>query len=947
MRSVTGKRSCAPALWMCVLLALVGVLGLALPLDAFAEESPAKKVRVGYYENEVFEEGAHEGAVKTGYAYEYYRKISEYTGWEYEYVYGDFSDLYQMLLDGEIDLLAGLAWREDRAGLIGYPVEPMGAESYTLVKHADDEDVTAEPATLSGKTIGVLESAMVDVLHEYLDAHDVEAQVVTFSDYDALFAAFDAGDVDVLAAEGDGAYGRDDAEVSASFGTSDYYLCVNVQRPDLLGELDAAQAQLLANEPNYLYSLREKYYPISISSRAFSAAEKNWLDEHDELKIGYLNHYLPYSDTDVQGNPSGMVCDIVPKMLERLGVTGIDVSYQGFDSYDDMIAAVDAGGVDAAFPVGGGLYYSEENGIYQSAPVASSLTDLIYKGEFNDDTMAHFAVNENNRMQYYYVKTNYPDAQVTLYPSIEDCLDAVASGQVSCTTLNGMRASDMLKNRRYSSLSLRQLNQADDRCFGVRIGNEGLLKLINRGISVVGSDYVAKSASSYGEQLYSYTLLDAVLDNLVAFVIALMAVAALIIAVLMRDGRRTKAQKEELADALAAAERANRAKTTFLGNMSHDIRTPMNAIIGFTELARDSLDDEEVARDYLDKISTSSQHLLSLINDVLEMSHIESGKVQLEKSALHLLDLIDGLNTIVGPNTQQKRQQLRMDMSEVSHPDIVADKLRLTRVLLNVLSNAVKYTPEEGSIELRVVEAASGERGSARYDFIVTDNGIGMSEEFQATVFDAFTREQTSTISGIQGTGLGMAITKNLVELMGGTISMQSAEGEGTQVTISLPCEFAPESGTVREMKDAHVGECAEGAHAAVRDAQFEGKRVLLVEDNAMNQQIAQAILRQVGLDVEIANDGLEAVQMMKDAPAEHYGMILMDVQMPRMDGYEATRRIRALDDADKASIPIVAVTANAFAEDKQSAIDAGMDGHLAKPYDIEKMIEVVSEVIR
>ncbi|MCR5652009.1 MAG: transporter substrate-binding domain-containing protein [Lachnospiraceae bacterium] len=262
------------------------------PAVIFAD-TKSEVVRVGYYENEVFEEGAGEGEVKSGYAYEYYRKLSEYTGWKYEYVYGEFSDLYQMLLDGKIDLLAGLAKREDRTGIIGYPDAVMGSESYYLVKHDEDLNITADPSTLNGCRIGVLDSAMVGVLDQYLDDHDVNADVVTYPDYTRLFAAFDSHDVDILAAESDGAYGRDHSEVLSVFGTSDYYLCVNINRSDLLSELNSAQTLLAADEPNYLSSLGTKYYSVSVTARAFSQAEREWMDTHDTLKVGYLENYLP------------------------------------------------------------------------------------------------------------------------------------------------------------------------------------------------------------------------------------------------------------------------------------------------------------------------------------------------------------------------------------------------------------------------------------------------------------------------------------------------------------------------------------------------------------------------------------------------------------------------------------------------------------------------------
>ena len=490
------------------LCCLLSITFSSLPLTAFATTEP-RVVRVGYYENEVFQEGAGEGLVKTGYAYEYYQKISEYTGWKYEYIYGGFGDLYQMLLDGEIDLLAGLAYREERKDTVGYPSAIMGSESYYLVKHDTDTEITTDPSTLTGKSIGVLDSAMSSVLNQFLSENGIQANVVVFPEHTSLFGAFDAHEVDVLAAESDGAYGRDHAEPLLAFGTSDYYLCVNKQKPDLLVQLDEAQTQMAAEEPNFLNSLRARYYGVSVKARAFSEKEREWIAAHDTLHIGYLEHYLPYSDTDRQGQVTGLIRDYMPDLLKALGIDHIAITYSGFSSYDNMIAAMSAGEIDAAFPVGGGLYYSEENGIYQSRAAASASMELVFRGEYSDDRIKTFAVNENNRMQYYYVRTHYPDAEITLYPSIDACLAAVLSGEAGATTLNGLRANDILRNSRYEGLSMHQATHSDDRCFGVEIGNEGLLKLLNRGINILGGDYAQNISFRYTSGLYEYGFVDA------------------------------------------------------------------------------------------------------------------------------------------------------------------------------------------------------------------------------------------------------------------------------------------------------------------------------------------------------------------------------------------------------------------------------------------------------
>ena len=899
----------------------------------------------------------------------------------------------------------------------------------------------------------------------------------------------------MLAGEGDSGFSIENAVILYSFGASDYYLTVNVRRPDLLAQLNTAQMLLAVEAPNYLNSLSTKYYSGSLASRAHSAAETDWLASHSELRVGYLETYLPYSDTDSSGQATGIVTDVTEQLLKSLHIDTLAVSYHGYKNYDDMIADLVSGAIDTGFPVGGGLYYSEESGIYQTNPVVSAATEIVFRGEFKRDAISHFAVNENNRMQYYYVRTHFPDAQITFYPSVDDCLEAVVSGKEDATTLNGLRANDLLKNTRYESLSLLQLSQSDDRCYGVAMGSEGLLKLLNRGINVLGTDYGQNQAYRYADGLYSYSFFDMVRQHIGAFALGILAIAAVMISLLVRDNRRSRRQiqdkesarielednnrqleesrkalletdeiiasagfgvwhiiledgkaprmrgnakmiellgiqgqnlteeetydfwyshidesavpsvqksvsemlegklsentylwehpekgkiyvrcggtaetldahrhhlsgyqsdvteivraeqekRKALSDALIAAEHANRAKTAFLNNMSHDIRTPMNAIVGFTGLAASHIDEPELVKDYLQKITVSSQHLLSLINDVLDMSRIESGAVTLEEDGVHLPDIIRDITTIIQANVTAKQLELLIDTQDVKHEDIIADKLRLNQVLLNILSNAIKFTPAGGTISFRLTEEPSSLADTANYVFRIRDNGIGMSKEFQETIFDAFTREKTSTVSGTQGTGLGMAITRNLVEMMDGTISVQSEEGKGSEFIVRIPFRIAEGSGSAGKPAEPAEKPAAEAAPAA---ADFTGKRILLAEDNEMNQMIAVAILENVGLTIDIASNGAEAVEKMEQAPAGTYDVILMDIQMPKMDGYEAAKRIRAMEDQKKAEIPIIAVTANAFEEDRKIALEAGMNGHLAKPYDINAIMQTLSELL-
>ena len=475
---------------MALTLCAVVLSAAAFPVSVFAEEKERQTVRVGYYEKEGFEETAPEGEARRGYAYEYYLRLAQYTGWQYEYVYGSFFDLYEELAEGDIDLMAGLTWTPERAAEIGYPVSPMGNEPCTLLRHDTDTEITSDLSTLEGRRIGVMNGAAVSLLQDFLNSHSVYAEVETYEDYDSLRKDFKEHDIDVLAVEGNGAYGQKHAQIIAVFGTSDYYLCVSPDRTDLLDQLNAAQA---------------KYAPESIENRAFTPEEKEWIEEHDSLKAGCLLHCLPYSDIDKAGQMTGIVTDILPEIMENLGIEEMKTDWQGFGNYEEMIAALAEGSIDVAFPVSGDLYYAEVNGFYQSDPVLASAMELVYRGEYKRDKKARFAVNENNRMQDDSIRMLFPEAEIVSFSSIEECLEAVVSGEADFTILNGLRADDILRNRKYRNLGCIQTGRQEEICLGVAAGNGSLLRLLNRGIRALDEDYALSRSYRYREGLYAYT----------------------------------------------------------------------------------------------------------------------------------------------------------------------------------------------------------------------------------------------------------------------------------------------------------------------------------------------------------------------------------------------------------------------------------------------------------
>ncbi len=387
---------------------------------------------------------------------------------------------------------------------------------------------------------------------------------------------------------------------------------------------------------------------------------------------------------------------------------------------------------------------------------------------------------------------------------------------------------------------------------------------------------------------------------------------------------------------------SNLAKSRFLFNMSHDIRTPMNAIIGFTNLARKETEPAKIYG-YLDKIDSSSKHLLALINDILEMSRIENGKIEQEYEPLDLCTVFEEIKDLFSEQMKQKHLDFQVHAGQIRNRYVWCDKNNLNRVLLNILSNAYKFTPDGGAITLSLMETGGGEGGYGSYEIRVQDNGIGMSQEFAEKMFIAFERERTSTDSGMEGTGLGMSITKSIVDLMGGVIDVLTAPGSGTTIIIRIKLRLA-ETNDILSLQKTEDGEGNSDTETE-GEISFTGKRLLLVEDNAINMEIASMLLSQVGFIVEWAENGKIALDMVSSSQPGYYDVILMDIQMPVMDGYEATRAIRALADPALAEIPILAMTANAFKEDVLAAEQAGMQGHIAKPIDVQKMLETIRKV--
>ena len=910
----------------------------------------------------------------SGYAYDYIETIATYAGWDVEYVpSSSFTDCVRQLLEGEADLFYEISYTDERTQFILYPDEPMGFEYYYLYSAGDNASIVPDDySTLQGRTAGVTAGTMqIDLLKQWCAKKNVDLQLVEYVEIPRKEADLAAGKIDL------------DLEVSMvaqsglsaveKIGSSAYYLVAAKGRPDLVADINFAMEKVLGNDPYFFSRLQERYFSDTVLSRNLTSDEKDWIAEHRVLRVGFFDHYLPFSALDDNGEPAGAAIEAVKEIVRSLGLEdSLRIEFICFDDQKAGYKAVESGAIDVMLPAYISHSVKQDYRIIGGKSLAMPVSDLTFLNDYGDGKEKRLGVNRHNLMQYYYSKDTFPHSEIVLYDDIRGCLDGLLEGTSDGTFLNGVRAEALLKPDKYRSLHSVRAKNDFQLYMAFAEDNIGLMLLMDRGLTMLDSDFINKASYAYVGRIYTLSAMDILREHIVgAIATASILVALLVLLVATRisnrrlsgvnqalveyaetieehrlqeaDLRRELENKQhELQDALRMAQAANRAKTTFLSNMSHDIRTPMNAIIGFTGLAANHLHETECVRNCLSTISQSSEHLLSLINDVLEMSRIEAGKIELHEKAEFLADILRALRDIVSTDIQAKGHTFTIDTEEVRDEYVYCDKMRLEQVLLNLVSNAIKYTRPGGTISLHIVQKPSPAEGHGVFEFRCRDNGIGMSESFVRTLFDPFTREETSTVSGIQGTGLGMSITKHIVDLMGGSITVDTKKGEGTEIAVSVDFRIAD-----RQAADSVPAGPEEGAGSGTAagegaDQPLAGKRVLMVDDSRLNLKVGMLLLREQGLAVDTASDGQEAVERIREKGADAYDFVLMDVQMPVMDGYAATAAIRKLPGGGK--LKIIAFSANAFEEDREKSLASGMDGHLAKPL---KTGELVRELKR
>ena len=930
------KRSC---IFPCILFLCLGIIAL-FPVNVSAKDQ--KAVRVGYYFSHNFQEGMDDASPKSGYSYEYLQKLASYTGWHYEYVYGEWSELFDKLVNGEIDLMAGVAYSEERTSQISYPDSEMLNETFYIYKSAEDDSMQCgNISSYQSKKIGTLQNdqRMTSTLKKWKENNQADIEIISFSDLSECATAFNENQIDGFVSADNIVSSYSGITPVEKIGKQPFYLCVSRKRTDLLDELNMAVSIINEQDAAELDELRSKYFTETTVSVFLSEQERKWMAQHDRIVIGYLEQYLPYCDTAKDGTVTGLVADIVPDLFDALpGDYQPEIIYRSFENQQEMLNCLKSGEVDCVLPVSDGSWYSEQEGFLQSSAVVAFPIALAYKEPYNKNITNRIAVNRNNLRQYWYTISNYPDAQIVMYDTIEECIDAIDQGEVGSTLLSALRVSRLIGHNK--KMNIITLTDDEKLCFGVAYGNNALLQLINHGISILGESYGLNHTYRYLDSLSSYTLTEVVQDHAWFFTGLMTVFMVLLLWYFIRRERaqlaaakKEQKQKELLEEALRAAKQASVAKKVFLQNMSHDIRTPMNAVIGFTNLAIQAGDDREKVQDYLSKIQVSGHHLLGIVNEVLEISRIESGQTKLEESPCSIADIVNETDVIIREQALEKKQEFMIDISKIQNPYVYCDKLRMKEILVNLLSNSVKYTQVEGRISLRILQFPCPKEGYGNYEIRVKDNGCGMSPEFLKRVFQPFERQASSTVSGVQGTGLGMTIIKGFVDIMGGTIEIQSEEKKGTEIIVKLQHRLAEKP------------QQASGTAVEYPAELFAGRRILLAEDNVLNREIAVAILNETDFKVDIAENGSIAVEKVKNAPAGYYDVILMDIQMPVMDGYTATREIRALNEPGRSDIPVIAVSANAFDEDRKASQEAGMNGHLAKPIVVQELLETLGKI--
>ena len=931
---------------VCAMLCLLLLLSVALPVKAAAETAPAKVVRVGSFED-TFNYCNEKGARK-GYGYELLETLSGYTGWQFEYVTCDWSDCFEKLENGEIDIMGGISYTEDRAEEMLFSDEPMGEEKYYLYADLSRTDLsTSDYKTLNGKKIGVLMGAESEVmLTEWEEKHGLKTQHVNISNNEDVKQKLANHEIDCFVSLEESYWAELGISTITRVGKSSIYYVLNKDRSDLKEELDNAMRALDEEAPFYTADLCKKYFSLDYKP-ILTGEEKAWLKEHGAIRMGFLTSDSGVSTYDpATGEITGTITDYIQFARDCLGNQELEFQLVGYDDKEAELNALKSGEIDMIFHFDQSPNLAEEYRLARTNTTwTANMMVVTNKQLFIENQVNRVAVPQNKISLTRYIAFYYPQWEIVDCDTQEDAIKLVKDGQADCF-ITGV-GSEAKYSKNYGFYSVPLPNPANS-CFAVKSGNRSLLSILNKTIKAMPANMLTSSLAMHKSSARKVTLSEFIRDNFFMVLLVssiFVAVILLTILKLLLKARKAEAAARKAANdtqelnaklqiAAENAESANRAKSTFLFNMSHDIRTPMNAIIGYADLASRHLDDPAKLEKYMENIQVCGQNLLMLLNNVLDLARIENDKTEMEYSVSDVDKDFRNCIAMFRNQADSKGQTLTVT-TQLPYPYIYADIPHLTEVCTNLVSNAVKYTGAGGTIRCGITQKPGEKEGWCDTVVTVADNGIGMSQEFQKHIFEPFERERTSTVSKVEGSGIGMGIVKKLVGLMGGTVEVESKIGVGSTFTVTIPCRIASED-EIQAKREINPSD----------QKCLCGTRILLTEDNDLNAEIATELLQEEGCTVDRAKDGVECVDMLEKAANGTYQLILMDIQMPVMNGYDATKKIRRMDDPQKANIPIVAMTANAFSEDKQVALDAGMNDHIAKPINMSVLVPTLRKYL-
>ena len=930
-----------------IAIGLLVFIMLAFNLSVLAQTSEKRVLRVAFPQVDgmswTAEDGTHHGMLV-----DYLNEIAKYTGWEYEYIDTKGPAMLNEFVEGKYELMGGNYYIPALEKYYAYPNYNMGYSRSLLLARSDDRSIHSyDLESMNGKTIGVYENARENIrrLKEFMAINGLYCNIRYYKQEDmvgkiGLYPYLAKGEIDLLL--NNVAHISDSVRVVVAYDSQPYYIVTNPGNKEVLDGLNMALERILDANPNFAAERYAVNFPDRLVNIQLSDRDLEYVNERKTITVAVPENWYPlYCKETPLKNHTGIMADVLDEIKS---FTGLRFSYVYAKNYADAIRLIQQGDADIL-----GFFLGDENdaaqlGLALSASYVSANNIIVRNKACSYPAPGLVgALVESQRFP-----SGISAEKIRSYPGIKEALAAVNSGEADF--IYGLSSKMEQDISRYHFTNLAPVTLVNDQSaisFALPTPvDPDLLTVLNKAINNLSESErtVIRNRNLESIGVNEFSLTDFIYANPLQFMFIVMFVlSVLFTALLLAIGARMKATV--IQGNLKRAEAANLAKSEFLSRMSHEIRTPMNGIVGMSTIAMQNIDNTDKIKDCLEKVIMSSKHLLALINDVLDMSKIESGKVELRHESFNFRAFLQDFENLYGEQAKSKGISYETILASDLEVQIIGDSLRLNQVLSNLLSNALKFTPAKGMIKLRVSKTGEDQE-NVYLRFEVIDTGCGIAEENYDKIFESFEQENVDVTYKYGGTGLGLSIVKRFTGLMGGGIHVTSVQGSGSTFTVDLPFGKIKESGKPTRFSDINGrNDLAKDCYAV--DYDFKGKRILLVEDNELNREIAEELIGVTGASVESAEDGVQAVEMFKESAEGYYDLILMDVQMPHMDGYEATRWIRALGRSDAQKVPIFAMTANAFAEDVQKSREAGMNAHISKPLDIRAVYKQMNRYLQ